>query len=250
MPKVSDEFALSMTQEAFRYSIMDSGIFTLMYGALGGKKDKKFLDVWYDEMVKLVSENNIRSTLVEIDCQKVLGVNEAWEYRERLRKDLPNNRQINVFHLEDGQKGLDRLIEYTDYIAVGAPELRRSFGMGKYGEVIYRLVDHIKSRKPNIDIHLLGCTDKKILRRCRDCTSADSTSFLSAVKHGRFLTKRTNLIKKELIKCEARDLDPSGVLRNEMGKELTPGMCKYIRTLAASAIFHKEFYALHCGSQD
>ncbi len=39
----------------------------------------------------------------------------AWDFRQRMKKDLPNNRIINVFHLEDGMKGLDRMIEFAEY---------------------------------------------------------------------------------------------------------------------------------------
>ena len=46
-----------------------------------------------------------------------MGVSKGYEEK------IPN-RIINVFHIEDGQKGLDRLIEYSDYIALSVPELR------------------------------------------------------------------------------------------------------------------------------
>ena len=44
--------------------------------------------------------------------------------RENERNTFPNNRIINVFHKEDGKKGLERLIEFSDYIAISVPELR------------------------------------------------------------------------------------------------------------------------------
>ena len=63
------------------------------------------------------------ATCVEIDCQKVLGVEDAWYFRERMRRRL-KNPQINVFHFEDGRRGLDRLIDFSSYIALSIPELR------------------------------------------------------------------------------------------------------------------------------
>lgn len=93
------------------HTIQDSGLFTLMFGSLKGKKDAALMDRWYNALVEFTLKNGAGATCVEVDCQKVLGVEKAWEYRERFRKDIPN-RIINVFHKEDGQKGLDRLIEY------------------------------------------------------------------------------------------------------------------------------------------
>jgi hypothetical protein len=166
---------------AFRHVIMDSGLFTLMFGALKGKKPPEFVDRWYNALVDFTLERGYDGTAVEVDCQKVLGVDAAWHYRERMRDELPNTRIINVFHIEDGKKGLDRLIEFSDYIALSAPELRFA---GKFNQ-IHRLADYIKTKKPEIDIHLLGMTDTKMLRRLRYCTSADSTSWASGCRYGK-----------------------------------------------------------------
>ena len=126
----------------------------------------------------------MQATCVEIDCQKVLSPEAAWFFRERMRRLLPN-RQINVFHYEDGKDGLDRLIEFADYIAISVPELR-IVKPKTFREDTKRLAYYIKDKKPEIDIHLLGCTDIKMLRECSFCTSADSTSWLQGVKYGFF----------------------------------------------------------------
>jgi len=168
-----------------RHTIMDSGLFTLMFGAKAGKRDKAFMERWTEALCDFVLENDIYPTCVDIDCQKVLGVAEAWEFRERMRQRLPGRRIINVFHVEDGKKGLDRLIEYSDYIAIGAPELRIVYGMGKgYEEAMIRYAHYVKNKKPSIDIHLLGCTSKRLLHDLNFCTSADSTSWLSVNRFG------------------------------------------------------------------
>lgn len=162
------------------HSIQDSGLFTLMFGGRAGKHDEKLISKWYDALVEFTLAHNNGATCVEVDCQKVLGVEQAWEFRQRMKNDLPNNRIINVFHLEDGQKGLDRLIEFSEYIAISVPELRIA---GKKNDVP-ALARYIKRRKPSIDIHLLGCTEKKLLEACRFCTSADSTSFKRGLRFG------------------------------------------------------------------
>ena len=57
-----------------------------------------------------------------------------------MKIELPDNRIINVFHIEDGMKGLDRLIEFSDYIAVSVPELRI---LGKKNHTV-KLAHYIK----------------------------------------------------------------------------------------------------------
>lgn len=162
------------------HTIQDSGLFTLMFGARSGKHDSHTINKWYDGLVEYTHYHGLPVTCVEVDCQKVLGVDAAWEFRERMKKDLPNNRIINVFHIEDGMKGLDRLIEYSDYIAISVPELRFA-GRKKY---VPQLARYIKNKKPNIDIHLLGCTEIELLRQCNFCTSSDSTSYLASKRYG------------------------------------------------------------------
>jgi len=165
----------------FNHVIMDSGLFTLMFGSRKGKKTEKFLSYWTDCILKFMEVNNYKGTYVEVDCQKVLGVNQAWKFRKYM-KSKSKNRQINVFHIEDGLKGLDRLIEFSNYIAISVPELR----ILKKKDYCFRLVNYIKNKKPNIDIHLLGCTELKILEQCKFCSSSDSTSWMQPMRYGAF----------------------------------------------------------------
>jgi hypothetical protein len=163
-----------------KHVIQDSGLFTLMFGSRSGKKDESLINSWYDNLVEFTLAHGCPVTCVEVDCQKVLGVDKAWEFRERIKKDLPNNRIINVFHLEDGKKGIDRLIEFSDYIAISVPELRFA---GKVKQVP-SLARYVKNKKPSIDIHLLGCTELELLRQCSFCTSCDSTTYVGGKRYG------------------------------------------------------------------
>lgn len=168
-----------------RHVIQDSGLFTLMFGAgKGQRQTRDSLTVWQDCLIAFVKQNGLRASCVETDCQKVLGVEDAWYFRERMKRLLPN-RQINVFHFEDGNKGLDRLIDFSDYIAISVPELRL-IKPKTFREDTRYLTHYIKNRKPEIDIHLLGCTDLRMISQNWFCTSADSTSWLSGVKFGHF----------------------------------------------------------------
>jgi hypothetical protein len=162
-----------------RHTIMDSGLFSLMFGSYKGKKDRTFIEKWMNLIIDFVNITGYKGTCVEVDCQKVLGVEEAWQFREYMKNHL-SNRLINVFHMEDGQKGLDRLIEYSDYIALSIPELRL---VGKK-DYTYRLACYVKNKKPTIDIHLLGCTENKLLEQCKFCSTSDSTSWLAPAKYG------------------------------------------------------------------
>ena len=166
-----------------RHVIQDSGLFTLMFGAGKGQvQTRESLTQWQDKLIAFVQQNGLKGDCVEIDCQKVLGVEDAWYFRERMRRKL-DNRQINVFHFEDGRKGLDRLIDFSDYIALSIPELR-IIKPATFREDAHHLARYIKERKPEIDIHLLGCTDIRMIEQNRFCTSADSTAWLSGVKFG------------------------------------------------------------------
>ena len=164
-------------QNTFKHVIMDSGLFTLMFG--GQKKQKQTrqsLTEWQDKTFEFIRQNGYAGTVVEIDCQKVLGVDDAWYFRERMRNKV-KNRAINVFHYEDGKNGLDRLIEFTDYIAISVPEWR-ILRPKTFKDNVHRLADYIKNKKPSMDIHLLGCTDKKMLRENSSiCATADSSSW-------------------------------------------------------------------------
>ena len=163
-----------------RHTIQDSGLFSLLFGKHQDKATKDMVYKWYDELILFTLEHGQDVTCVEVDAQAILGVEETWKLRERMRNDLPNNRIINVFHVEDGIKGLDRLIEYSDYIAIGS-------GIGDKDAFTKPLVDYIKSRKEDIDIHLLGCTKESTLRKCANlCTSCDSVTWLTQNRFGEF----------------------------------------------------------------
>jgi CRISPR/Cas system-associated protein endoribonuclease Cas2 len=176
-----------------KHTIMDSGLFTLMFGAEKGKKDEKFLDEWTQKIINFILKTGYLGTYVDVDCQKILGVEKAWEYRELMKKELPKNRQINVFHIEDGQKGLEKLIEYSDYIAISVPELRQI----KKKEYLYIIYNYIKNKKPDIDIHLLGFTEFNGLKKYKEATSCDSVSWKQCSMYGQLLKFNHNLNKIE-----------------------------------------------------
>lgn len=221
------------------HTIQDSGLFTLMFGSQkSAKKDSLLINRWYDGLVEYTLAHGQPVTCVEVDCQKVLGVEAAWEFRERMRRDLPNNRIINVFHLEDGRKGLDRLIEFSDYIAISVPELRFN---GKKNQVP-ALARYIKKRKPSIDIHLLGCTEISLLKECSFATSADSTSWIAGKRFG--FIKGRHIRTLDVNKC-----------RELCGEDAWREICQYNKPenaafLVASIELLKGQYQRAAGNQD
>lgn len=238
-------------QNASRHTIMDSGLFTLMFGAHAGKRDAKFIEKWYSLIVDFVLKNNYKMTLVEVDCQKILGVDKAWEFRERLKKDLPNNRQVNVFHKEDGQKGLDRLIEFSDYIAISVPELR-ALGQKNYTN---KIAYYIKNKKPTIDIHLLGCTENKLLKELNFCSTADSTSWQQVNRFGvlkyndgvKTLSARNSNINIDKL-MERYKIQLVSILSKWM--EITPKRLDYYSKYAVASELLKMQYTYYAGNQD
>lgn len=235
-----------------KHVIQDSGLFSLMFGSYQGNRDENFLNRWYEKLVEVTSSGGFKGTVVEVDCQKVLGVDKAWEYRERLKNDLPNNRQINVFHIEDGQKGLDRMIEFSEYIAISVPELR---AIGKKDH-IYKLANYIKNKKPEIDIHLLGCTENKLLKGLSFCTSSDSTSWVSLNKFGWFKFnngKETIVIKKSDIsrselerKYKQKVLECMEISRSKV----SPSLEYYHQCDLFQIDYLKEQYSYYAGNQN
>lgn len=242
---------LQYLQDNFKHVIMDSGLFTLMFGAHAAQRDEKFIDNWYNLIIEFVAENQYTKTVVEVDCQKILGVEKAWQLREKMKLDLPNNRQINVFHKEDGQKGLERLIEFSDYIAISVPELRH-LGQKNYTE---KIANYIKNKKPTIDIHLLGCTESKLLKKLNFCSTSDSTSWQQVNRYGVLKfndgqktnsCRNSNINIDKLMDRYKEDLVPL----LQRWYEVTPKKLDYYSKYALAVELLKKQYTFYAGNQD
>lgn len=230
--------------------IQDSGLFTLMFGAgKGDTQTVESIEYWQLKLIEFVKQNHLDVTVVECDCQKLLGVEQAWKMREKLRKELPN-KQINVFHFEDGKDGLDRLIDFSEYIAISVPEMR-IVKPKTYKKDVHQLALYIKDKKPEIDIHLLGCTDFGMLKDNTFCTSADSTSWISGVKYGYFgdgkEKKHINEINKELFEKRRPEVERLLKMR---GVEMTPKRVAYYTNASLCASICKQRYTQMAGNQD
>lgn len=219
-----------------RHTIQDSGLFSLLFGKHKDKGTRDFVYKWYDELIRYTNDHAQDVVCVEVDAQAIIGVDETWVLRQRMRNELPNNRIMNVFHIEDGIKGLDRLIEYSDYIGIG------SGVCGGNIQGYKRIVGYIKQRKPSIDIHLLGCTNVNIMHALRhQCTSCDSTSWLSHNRFGEIGDYHVDNLDIQKIK----HIWGSGVwneMREYMGDKLTA-------STIVSCQMYKDRYTIFCGNQ-
>lgn len=166
----------------FNHVIIDSGLFTLMFGAEAKKGiDVQFCEKWFNDYVQFINDTPfINASFVEMDVQKKISPEYAWELRLRMKAAINKGTVINVYHLEDGNP--DKLIDHSDYIAVSIPELRLNVAE-KERLSITRYIAR-KAKQKGKKVHLLGCTEKKYLETFSFCDTCDSTSWMSAVRWG------------------------------------------------------------------
>lgn len=231
----------------FEHVIMDSGLFTLMFGADSGvAQDEATIERWQDKIVRFVDANGITASVVECDCQKVVSPEYAWELRRDLKRRLPHHEVINVFHLEDGKAGFLKLVEFSDYIAISVPELRIAQPKSYRGTVsaLARLARRIK---PGIKIHLLGCTELELLKRNSFCTSADSSSWISPIRYGLLKGRHIDRLKRSVVEARAASCLATAA---KYGISLSEKRLIDSATASICASYSKEQYSKAAGSQD
>lgn len=222
--------------DSMAHVIQDSGLFSLLYGSAKHLATKSNIFKWYDGLIEYTLQHGQKVTCVEVDCQDILGSDIAWDLRERMRADLPNNRIINVFHLSDGVKGLDRLIEYSDYIGIGSGDPNNS------SYTMYEVASYIKNKKPSIDIHLLGCTHLKTIKKCNFCTSCDSITWLNPIRFGTI--RGTHVSGLDTVKVQTFfGIDTWNSVKSITNEARTNTLCAGIESF-------KRQYEIYAGNQD
>ena len=165
--------------------IMDSGLFTMMFGAGSGEtyNEKDLLEYTYNYLNQ-VKGINYKDYIVEMDVHKVLGVDKLKKFRGIFEKEYDIEKTIYVWHKEEGQDGFDKLCKRYPYIAISIPELRKVL---KGKNALHKTVSHMIGRankiNPNIKIHLLGCTQQGLMEQS-GYYSSDSTSWMSGGRYG------------------------------------------------------------------
>ena len=245
---------LAKLSSMYKHMIMDSGVFTLMYGAEAGKKDKRTIYKWFDCLVDFESKYCQGMSCVEVDCQKILSPEVAWELRREMRRQLPNHDIMNVWHLEDGELGLRRIAEFSNYIGIAVLEHKAAFGK-RYNETVLNAVMKVNQINPNLRIHLLGCTGKKLLRACKyHCYSSDSTSYKVDLRYGppsetSFQGKKYKYDKDFVMNAGMSCFDEyCSCLKSPAQK--TSSTIELLGRIYATALLHKLHYTGLCGDQE
>lgn len=169
--------------------IMDSGLFTLMFGAGAGKKYSfDELKAYTVQYIKYLKEFSYRHVIVEMDVHKVLGLDALTELRKYIEDNWPVEKTIFVWHVEEDINGLIELANKYPYIALSVPELRiiAKKRKLKLDMLLNNLLARIRknaSKKPKV--HLLGCTQPDLMYNS-NYYSTDSTSWQSQLRFGRF----------------------------------------------------------------
>ena len=176
--------------DQYNHAIVDSGLFTLMFGSdKGSKKKYETEEDFFQYMVEYcdwINKYDWKNTsFVECDVQKKLSSETAWEFRKEMKSRVNNGLIMNVYHLED--ENPDKLIEYADYIAISLPELRFNLS----DKERWNLTKYIatKATLKGKKVHLLGCTEKKYLEYFQFAFSCDSTSWTSPFRYGEINTR-------------------------------------------------------------
>lgn len=163
--------------------IMDSGLFSMMFGAHKNKLTT------YDDFreyaqhyVQTMHDWGWEHTIVECDTQRLLGVEETYRLREEVFERC-GLEVIYVWHIPCGTEALvgDAYMS-RDRIALSVPEIRDVCGGGaKTKAALIKLLSMSYRKGPKV--HLLGNTEMDLLSLEAD--SCDSTSWLAGVRYGR-----------------------------------------------------------------
>lgn len=172
--------AAELEEEGF-HVIVDSGIFTLLYGPARAEnpaaRNDKLFSQWLRTIEDLAKVTK-RATFVEWDAQDVVGLNTIRQYRAAAENVAPG-RLMYVWHRADGAESLRE--HAGRYVGI---TLRGDFG--------YRdnLVGTAQSaarvlRSLGARVHLLGVSSEKILFQLRGLFDTfDSSSWCAETRFG------------------------------------------------------------------
>lgn len=182
------EEILAMARDDGATWIMDSGLYSLMFGSEQGtlttyEQAREYAEKYLETMLAWKWPHAI----VECDVQRLLGVEACARIREDFLDKYPGE-VIYVWHLPDGPEALAKLAAEKKRLAISVPELRAFLSVAaghKSGAVraaLIKLLSIVRS-SGNAKVHLLGCTESKLLDLPAD--TGDSTSWIAAGTWGK-----------------------------------------------------------------
>lgn len=165
--------------------IMDSGLFTMMFGAGSGKeyKEEDLVEYTY-KYINDIKEINYNHYIVEMDVHKIFGLESLKRFRHIFKQKYDIEKTIYVWHIEEGEEGFIKLCKTYPYIAISIPELRIVLkGKNNLEKMVKKLILLANKINSNIKIHLLGCTQQNLMEQ-KGYYSCDSTSWMSGARYG------------------------------------------------------------------
>jgi len=186
------EYFLESSQDGSEW-IMDSGLFTFMFGAGKGKLRtyddyKRYAETYVQDILDMGWQHEI----VECDVQRVLSVEECHRLREEVFEQcgLP---VMYVWHIPEREGGLRAMAEKYDRIAISIPEFREVFAKPEnqvHGasmqvrSATLRALSIIRQAVDQPRVHLLGNTSLSLLKMHAPAFSSDSSSWIYAYSYG------------------------------------------------------------------
>jgi len=182
--------------------ILDSGLFTMMFGA--GKDRVWDMPYMVEYTKRYVADARMygftNAVIVECDVHKILGMKAVFELR-KIFKDS-GMKTIYVWHVEEGIDGLLKLAQEEEYIAISVPELRKFFkkkgtmtSTAGVFDLLSKISRHCKSVGRHLPkIHLLGNTVQTTMKT-HVAFSCDSTSWMSGARYGTPVVYRNGTLK-------------------------------------------------------
>ena len=170
--------------------IMDSGLYSLMFGSDKGKLTTfEQFEQYAIDYVRKIKQLGWTQAIVECDVQRVLGVAETHRLRDEVFR--PSGLEvIYVWHVPEGEAGLSALAKQERRVALSVPEFRAVYGRGagaggKTHAAIMRGTRLIRDvGRKDQRLHLLGNTEAALLAFPAPADTSDSTSWLSGGRFG------------------------------------------------------------------
>lgn len=194
--KIDDQFKqdYSRLKDSNMSFIMDSGLFTMMFGA-GSKEtySEAMLQDYTDQYISNILSIGYEHYIVEMDVHKLLGVKKLEEFRRKFMLRYPIEKTIYVWHIENEIEGWRKMAKTYPYIALSIPELRIVMKAKYIKDFIAKMIRIAQEINPDIKIHLLGCTSVDLLQQS-GYYSADSTSWQASFRWGKLMEPATRTI--------------------------------------------------------